>query len=163
MESTEVRLCYYPKPPQTPAGSQFCGDVQTETCTDSDGGTGSVGHINHVAHQICIKKEEPEEEGYVCEAASGSVELITPVDHHIHVKKEEPEDENFLCGEASSPVENIDQQNRGFEMKYLKEEVSEDEDYLCTTTVCGVSVLFSKLEMCLMEQCVQLTCDLINE
>lgn len=38
--------------------------MQTETCNDSDGGTsGSVGHEDHEKH---IKKEEAEEEGYVC-------------------------------------------------------------------------------------------------
>lgn len=35
--------------------------MQTETCTDSDGGTsGSVDQEKH------IKKEEAEEEGYIC-------------------------------------------------------------------------------------------------
>ncbi|KAG7316245.1 hypothetical protein KOW79_019786 [Hemibagrus wyckioides] len=138
MESTEVRLCSL-EPPQAPAGSELCEDVQTETCTDSDGGTsGSVDHEKH------IKKEEAEEEGYICEAASGPVGCITPVDHYIHVKKEEPEDEDSLCGEASSSVENIEQQDRGFqmkcvEMKCVKEEESDDEDYLCTTTVCEMT------------------------
>ncbi|KAK3542192.1 hypothetical protein QTP86_017104 [Hemibagrus guttatus] len=128
----EVRPCCSPEPPQAPAGSQLCEDVQTETCTDSDGGTsGSVDHEKH------IKKEDAEEEGYVCEATSGPVGRTTPVDDYIHVKKEEAEDEDSLCGEASCSVESIKQQDRGFQVKCVKEEESDDEDYLCTTTVCG--------------------------
>ncbi|GAA6070616.1 zinc finger protein 154-like isoform X1 [Tachysurus ichikawai] len=135
MESTEVRLCYSPRPPQAPAGSQLCEDVQTETCNDSDGGTsGSVGHEDHEKH---IKKEEAEEEGYVCDAPSCPVGCITTVADDIQVKKEEPEDKDSLCGEASGSVETMEQHNRGFQMKCVKVEESDDEDYLCTTTVCG--------------------------
>lgn len=40
-------------------------------------------------------------------------------------------------GGTSSSVEDADQQNRGFRVKDIKEEESEDEDRLVTATVCG--------------------------
>lgn len=47
----------------------------------------------------------------------------------------------YKCGTSgggtSSSVEDADQQNRGFRVKDIKEEESEDEDRLCTATVCG--------------------------
>ncbi|KAF4071210.1 hypothetical protein AMELA_G00283260 [Ameiurus melas] len=139
MESAEVRACSFRKPPHTPApaGSQLCRDVQTETCTDSGGEiSGSGGHINPMDQQNHVKKDEPEDEGYVCEAAPGPVGHIIPVDEQIYIKKEEPEDEEYLCGETSGFVENVDQEG-GFQSLHVKEEESKDEDYICTTTVLG--------------------------
>ncbi|KAB5540162.1 hypothetical protein PHYPO_G00098630 [Pangasianodon hypophthalmus] len=126
MESaSEVQPCSSRKHPQTPAGSQLYGDVQTETCTASGGGTsGNEGQITPAGHEH-VKKEEPEGE-----ATSGSVGHIAPVDQQKHVKKEEPEDN--ICGGTSNSLQNLDQQNGRFQMKHVKEEESEDEDYLCT-------------------------------
>ncbi|KAF5891192.1 zinc finger protein, partial [Clarias magur] len=108
------------------------GGVRTEACTYSDGATsGSVDNQTH------IKMEELEGEGYISlkfydddagEEISDSMGLNALIDQHIHVKKEEPEG-----GGTSSAVEN--QQSREFRIKYVKEEGSEDEDYLCATTV----------------------------
>ncbi|MCI4389791.1 hypothetical protein PGIGA_G00102930 [Pangasianodon gigas] len=133
MESAEVQPCSFRNPPHTPApaGSQLCRDVQTETCT-----SGSVGNIDPVDQQKHVKKDEPEDEGYVCEATPGPVGHITPVDEQKYIKKEEPEDEEYLCGETSGSVENVAQQ-REFQSKHVKEEGINDEDYLCTTTVWG--------------------------
>ncbi|KAB5540167.1 hypothetical protein PHYPO_G00098680 [Pangasianodon hypophthalmus] len=134
MESAEIQPCFSRKPPHTPApaGSQLCGDVQTETCTASGGGTSSS--LEPVDHQKHVKKEEPEDEDYLYEATSASVGRITPVDQEKLVKKEEPEDEGYLRGGTSNTME-----KRGFQSKDIKEEESEDEDYLCTTTVWEMS------------------------
>lgn len=43
--------------------------MQTEICTDSGGGiSGSGGHINPTGQQNHVKKDEPEDEGYVCKS-----------------------------------------------------------------------------------------------
>ncbi|MCJ8744052.1 hypothetical protein PDJAM_G00101790 [Pangasius djambal] len=123
------------KPPciPVPAGSQPCGDVQTETCTASGGGTaGSVGHVTPVDLQKDIKKEEPGDDDYLCGGPSCSVGDIAVVDQQKHVKKEEPEDEAYLCGGTSSSMKHVAQQKKQFQRRNLKKEESEDEDYLCT-------------------------------
>ncbi|XP_053344616.1 uncharacterized protein LOC128514784 isoform X2 [Clarias gariepinus] len=132
MESAEVGLCSSKTPPCTPgpAGSQLCGDVQTETCQASGGA--SVEHITPVDLQKNVKKEESEDEDYLCEALSGSVGHITPVDQQNQMKKKELKEEETFCGGTSNSVEKIDEQNKGFEIKHIKKEESEDEDYLCT-------------------------------
>ncbi|KAB5540164.1 hypothetical protein PHYPO_G00098650 [Pangasianodon hypophthalmus] len=137
MESAEVQLCSGEKPPcpPGPAGSQLCGNVQTEVCKASGGG--SVEHITPVDLQKNVKKEESEDEDYLCGVLSGSVGYITPMDQQNHVKKEELEDEDHFCDGTSHSVENIDEQNGGFERKHVKKEESEDEDYLRATTAWG--------------------------
>lgn len=66
---------------------------QTETCTDSGGGrSGSVGHINPVDQQKQDLKEEPEDEGYVCELKPHNTAYYHPpsgtvypgYSHHTH-------------------------------------------------------------------------------
>ncbi|KAF5891195.1 zinc finger protein 32-like, partial [Clarias magur] len=126
MEAAEVGLCSSKTPPCTPgpAGSQLCGDVQTETCEASGGA--SVEHVTPVDLQKNVKKEETEDEDDLC-----SMEHITPVDQQNQIKTEEfEEEEEKFCGGTSNAVENIDDQNRGFEIKHVKVEESEDEDYI---------------------------------
>ncbi|XP_053344658.1 uncharacterized protein LOC128514804 isoform X1 [Clarias gariepinus] len=78
MESAEVGLCSSKTPPCTPgpAGSQLCGDVQTETCQASGGA--SVEHITPVDLQKNVKKEESEDEDYLSPVG------ISQVDHHTN-------------------------------------------------------------------------------
>ncbi|KAF5891197.1 zinc finger protein 32-like, partial [Clarias magur] len=134
MEAAEVGLCSSKTPPCTPgpAGSQLCGDVQTETCEASGGA--SVEHVTPVDLQKNVKKEETEDEDDLCEALSGSMGHITPLDQYIKVKKEEFKEEEMFCGGTSNSLENVDEQNGGFEIKHVKQEEFKDEDYLCTTT-----------------------------
>ncbi|MCJ8744054.1 hypothetical protein PDJAM_G00101820 [Pangasius djambal] len=113
--------------------------TSTHPCSCWLTGGGTSSSLEPVDHQKHVKKEEPEDEDYLCEATSASVGCITPVDQQKHVKKEEPEDEGYLCGGTSDTVENVDQQKREFQSKDIKEEESEDEDYLCTTTVWEMS------------------------
>ncbi|XP_060772239.1 uncharacterized protein LOC132883075 isoform X3 [Neoarius graeffei] len=130
MESGELWLCSSREPPHppAPAGSQLCGDVQRDMYSASGGGTSGFGeHLIPVDLYNHVKKEEAEDEAYLCEATSDSV------DHQIHVKEEEPEDEDDLCGERSNCVENVDQEMTGFQRKPVKMEESEDNDYLCVT------------------------------
>ncbi|KAG7316252.1 hypothetical protein KOW79_019793 [Hemibagrus wyckioides] len=141
MEPSEVRHWSSRTPPHTPAASQnVCSrDVQTETCTDSGEGTsGSVGHTNPEDQQKHVKKDEPEDEGYVCDTTPGPVEHFTPVEEQKYIKKEEPEDEDYLSGisggQASCSVENVGEQS-GVQSMHVKEEESTDEHFLCTTTV----------------------------
>ncbi|KAF5891196.1 zinc finger protein 32-like, partial [Clarias magur] len=134
MEAAEVGLCSSKTPPCTPgpAGSQLCGDVQTETCEASGGA--SVEHVTPVDLQKNVKKEETEDEDDLCEALSGSVGHITPVDQQTRVKKEELKEEETFCGGTSNSVGNVDEQNGGFEI--IKHVKKEDEDHLCTPTDC---------------------------
>ncbi|KAF4071190.1 hypothetical protein AMELA_G00283200 [Ameiurus melas] len=146
MESAEARLGYSRKRPHTPAHSQLCEDVQTETCTASGGGTsGSVGHIGPVDHQKRIKKEEPDDEDYLCNANGGwtssSAGDIRPMDEQKHVIKDESDDEDYLCegtsccmGHSTSERDELSGGN-----KHIKEEEPEDEGYICTTTVCEMN------------------------
>ncbi|XP_060772210.1 zinc finger protein 239-like isoform X2 [Neoarius graeffei] len=142
MESEELQPSPLRKSRQlhTPARSQLCEDVRTETRTDSGGGTsGSVGHINTVNHQKRIKKEETEDEDYLCGETSSAVGAITPVDEQKPVIKEEPEDEDYHCEETSIPVVHrspVDEQNEEFQIMLVKEEESDDEGSICTATVC---------------------------
>ncbi|XP_053531774.1 uncharacterized protein LOC108258207 isoform X2 [Ictalurus punctatus] len=139
MESTEVRPCSSRKPPHTPtpAGSQLCGDMWTEICLASDGG--SVEHITPMDLQKYVKKEEIVDEEYLCEGLSDSVGHLTPVDQQNHVKKEEPEDEPNFCDGTSNSMENVDEHSGGFERKPVKKE-DEDEDP-CTTTDWGSKLI----------------------
>ncbi|KAF7690648.1 hypothetical protein HF521_012452 [Silurus meridionalis] len=129
MESADVQ-------PHTsaPAVSQAYSDAQTETSADSDEGTpGSLCLINPVGEYVNVKKDEPEDEGYVYgeiprETQPDPVGHITPVDEQKYIKKEEPENEDYLYGETSGSVDTEDKLN-GF---YIKEEESEDEDYTST-------------------------------
>ncbi|KAF4081650.1 hypothetical protein AMELA_G00163510 [Ameiurus melas] len=90
MESAEVSSQKSPYPP-CPARSQLC-DVTTETCTTSD----------HVDYRNPVKKEEPEDEGYLCDGISSHVGLIITVDQKT-VKEEEPENDEFLyCEDCRS-------------------------------------------------------------
>ncbi|XP_046691777.1 uncharacterized protein LOC124376621 isoform X3 [Silurus meridionalis] len=136
MESAEVQPCSCREAPHTPAAavSQACSDAQPETSADTDGGTScSMCLINHVDQHKQIKKEEPEDEGYIYgensgEATPDPVGHITPVEEQNYVKKEEPENEDYLCGETSGSVDTVDQL-RGFHIKLVKKEESEDEDF----------------------------------
>ncbi|KAK3542339.1 hypothetical protein QTP86_025761 [Hemibagrus guttatus] len=121
MESAEIPVYFSRNPPHTPAP----GSSQTETCTDSGGGTSSS--LEHTVDHQKHAKEEPEDEDYPCEATSASVGHITPVEQQKHVKKELAEDEDCLRGGTSNSVEHVD--------KDIKEEEPEDEDYICTATV----------------------------
>ncbi|KAG7316233.1 hypothetical protein KOW79_019774 [Hemibagrus wyckioides] len=122
MESAEIPTCFSRNPSHTPAAA----GLQTETCTDSGGGTSLEHLLTPVDHQKHAK-EEPEDEDYLCKAASASVGHITSVEQQKHVKKEQPEDEDCLRGGTSNSVEHVD--------KDIKEEEVEDEDYICTATV----------------------------
>ncbi|MCI4389806.1 hypothetical protein PGIGA_G00103060 [Pangasianodon gigas] len=67
------------------------------------------------------------------EKTPDSLGCITSIDHQNHVKKEQPEDEDYPCDGTSSSVGHFtpgDQENGGFLKKPVKEEESEDEDYL---------------------------------
>ncbi|XP_060772249.1 zinc finger protein OZF-like [Neoarius graeffei] len=130
MESGDIGPCFSRDLPHTSAGSQFL-----ESCTASGGGTSScLEHVALLNHQEHVKKEEPEGEDSVClcEATVASMGRLTPTDQQKDVKKEE--DEDCLRGGTSDSMESVDQQ-RGFQSKEIKEEESEDEDYLCTTTL----------------------------
>ncbi|XP_058234802.1 gastrula zinc finger protein XlCGF64.1-like [Hemibagrus wyckioides] len=83
MESAEDHLSSFTGSahPPPPAVSLLLGDVQTET---AGGTSGSLGEKH-------VKKEEHEDEGYLCWMSS-SVGLINPVDQQKHIKKEEPEE-----------------------------------------------------------------------
>ncbi|XP_046691753.1 zinc finger protein 852-like isoform X1 [Silurus meridionalis] len=64
----------------------------------------------------------------------GSVGHITPADKLKYIKKEE--DEGYFCGETSGLGDTAVHQ-RGLQIKYIKEEESDDEDVPCTTAVLG--------------------------
>ncbi|XP_060742578.1 zinc finger protein ZFP2-like isoform X4 [Tachysurus vachellii] len=90
--------------------AELCGDVKTESCITSDGGTSSsVGFIILVDEQKPIKKEEPEDEGYSCGGTSSPVGCAMTTDQHTagfqkkSIKEEEPEDDEFLyCEDCKS-------------------------------------------------------------
>ncbi|KAB5565371.1 hypothetical protein PHYPO_G00240560 [Pangasianodon hypophthalmus] len=97
MESAEISS---QKPPCSPcpAHSQLC-DVTSETCMTSDSGD----------YQNPVKKEEPEDEGYLCGGTSSPVGLVITVDQRTEefqrklVKEEEPENDEFLyCEDCRS-------------------------------------------------------------
>ncbi|XP_060742575.1 uncharacterized protein LOC132856807 isoform X2 [Tachysurus vachellii] len=86
--------------------AELCGDVKTESCITSDGGTSSsVGFIILVDEQKPIKKEEPEDEGG---GTSSPVGCAMTTDQHTagfqkkSIKEEEPEDDEFLYETDSS-------------------------------------------------------------
>ncbi|MCI4389772.1 hypothetical protein PGIGA_G00102800 [Pangasianodon gigas] len=141
MDSEEAQLSSFRNPAEAHAHSQLCEDGQTDTATASGGGTsGPVGQIAPVDHEKNVKKEEPEDEDYPCKGTSSTLGDITSVDEQKHVIKEEPEDEGYHCEGASTSVgcmSTVDQQSGGFQSKHKKEEESAEEDYICTTTVCG--------------------------
>ncbi|XP_047657692.1 zinc finger protein OZF-like isoform X1 [Tachysurus fulvidraco] len=136
MESAEDDVSSFPRSlhPPAPALSLHQGDVQTER----DGGTsGCLGDITHVDHQKHVKKEEPEDEGYLCWMSS-SAGHINPVDQQKNIKKEEPEDEDNLYEKITiEQITPVDQKSNGLQSKHVKEEASEDEGYVCTS-VCEV-------------------------
>lgn len=108
------------------------GDVQTETRTDSDGGTsGPVGRGTPEDEHMHVKKEEPEDEEYLCKRQSSGAQI--PVKPELKGFKRSC---GVSGGDASNSVENFEQQNGGFQMKNVKEEESDDEDHFCTT-YCG--------------------------
>ncbi|KAB5540153.1 hypothetical protein PHYPO_G00098540 [Pangasianodon hypophthalmus] len=134
MESAEDCLGSFRKSRHTSSHSQLLGDVQTEI----DGGTSSsLEDITPVDYQKHVK-EEPEDEGYLYGGTSSTVGHITPIDQQKCIKKEEPEDEENLYEEITiGQISPVDQQNKGFQSEHIKKEESEDEGYVCTTTVCG--------------------------
>ncbi|GAA6092695.1 zinc finger protein 32-like isoform X1 [Tachysurus ichikawai] len=141
MESGEVR-----RSPFRTSCSQCSEDVRTETQTDSGRGA-SVDTVNH-------KKYIKQEEDYRRGGTSSSVGDVAPAGDQKPVIKEEPGDEDYLCEGTSSPVEqssHVDEENDEFQIMLVKEEESEDDGSICTTTVCGkASTLALELNIILL-------------
>ncbi|XP_046715469.1 histone-lysine N-methyltransferase PRDM9-like isoform X2 [Silurus meridionalis] len=93
---------------------KICRDVKTEMCTTSDGGTSSSEEfVNPVDLQTLVKKEEPEDEGYLCGDTSSPTICVISFDQQprgfqrIAIKEEEPEDDEFLyCEHCRSSFTN---------------------------------------------------------
>ncbi|XP_053093255.1 histone-lysine N-methyltransferase PRDM9-like isoform X2 [Pangasianodon hypophthalmus] len=93
---------------------ELCENMKTEFCmtSDSDGGTSdSVRFVIPIPvdQQKPVKKEEPEDEGYVYGGPSSPVECIITTDQQTGgfqrkpIKEEEPEDDEFLyCEDCRS-------------------------------------------------------------
>ncbi|KAI5100830.1 histone-lysine N-methyltransferase PRDM9 [Silurus meridionalis] len=83
-------------------------------CTTSDGGTSSSEEfVNPVDLQTLVKKEEPEDEGYLCGDTSSPTICVISFDQQprgfqrIAIKEEEPEDDEFLyCEHCRSSFTN---------------------------------------------------------
>ncbi|XP_060772238.1 uncharacterized protein LOC132883075 isoform X2 [Neoarius graeffei] len=107
MESGELWLCSSREPPHppAPAGSQLCGDVQRDMYSASGGGTSGFGeHLIPVDLYNHVKKEEAEDEAYLCGERSNCVENVDQEMTGFQrkpVKMEESEDNDYLCVTAS--------------------------------------------------------------
>ncbi|KAF4086476.1 hypothetical protein AMELA_G00106820 [Ameiurus melas] len=116
-----------------PADSQLCEDMQT--CTTSAGGT-SGGCVTIVDQQKVVKKEEPEDEGYLYgEISEKNVSPVDQSDEELMktVKEEEEPEEDDYLSEGTPSVRRViivDEDNEVFQKKPIKEEEPEDDDYL---------------------------------
>ncbi|KAK2831836.1 hypothetical protein Q7C36_016922 [Tachysurus vachellii] len=138
MESEDVKDSCLGKmaPSPAPEGSQLSEDTSAEETLNSG------GHVTIVDHQKVVKKEEPEDEGYICKTADGEISEtnVTPVEQSdeesmktVKEEEEEPEEDEFLCGGTSVSVRRVvvvDENNEEFQSKSIKEEEPEDDDYL---------------------------------
>ncbi|KAF7690642.1 hypothetical protein HF521_012446 [Silurus meridionalis] len=119
MEAAEVLPRPSGKPLHTPAHSQVSEDMRTN-------------------HRKPIKKEDNTDKGHLCGTASTEGH-VTPAHGKKPVIKEEPDDEDYLCEGTSNavlPSRSLDDQNEKYKIMLVKEEESDEEGGMCTTTVC---------------------------
>ncbi|KAF5891187.1 zinc finger protein 32-like, partial [Clarias magur] len=74
----------------------LCEDAQTGSRT-----SGSVGHVRLEDHQKRVIKEEPDDEGYLCEGASSFPGRSSPDDGGERIKEEESEEEEVTCPDTA--------------------------------------------------------------
>ncbi|KAI5090937.1 gastrula zinc finger protein XlCGF8.2DB-like [Silurus meridionalis] len=128
MEAAEVLPRPSGKPLHTPAHSQVSEDMRTN-------------------HRKPIKKEDNTDKGHlfpdrVCGISGGTASTeghVTPAHGKKPVIKEEPDDEDYLCEGTSNavlPSRSLDDQNEKYKIMLVKEEESDEEGGMCTTTVC---------------------------
>ncbi|KAG7321541.1 hypothetical protein KOW79_014399 [Hemibagrus wyckioides] len=113
-----------------PAASQLNEDTSAGETTNCE------GNITIEDQQKVVKKEEPEDDGYLYgEISETNVTSVEQSDEEIlkTVKEEEPEQDEYLGGGTSVSVRRVvivDENSEVFQSKPIKEEEPEDDDYL---------------------------------
>ncbi|KAM9469132.1 uncharacterized protein Hap1MRO34_013642 isoform 1-T2 [Clarias gariepinus] len=135
MESEDVKKSCFRKMPQAPppAGSQLSEDVQKCAYSGEEAlGSGCVTII--VDQQKVVKKEEPEDDGYLYGNGERSETNVSPIEQSDEsmrtVKEEEAGEDDYLC-EGTPYVRQVIIGDEDDEAVHnVKEEGPEDDDYL---------------------------------